>query len=223
MAQGTRLFAATTLAPLQHLCPVAREGDRDKVYFLAAAGDGAVALYRDTKEVHRIETGEPLRAMLCGAYGREPCALVRDASRTSTGDRTDPSWAQVTVGMSGGLAVRIMRRQAQLDKLGTETRAPAEQEVPLPVPKKTKAYIEQTQREREQAAEMHRAFQVRPSALSRCEARIHRCLAHLITEGLVQAAAGHGAGVREGDRERQVAGHLARRRARGRQGAWAGR
>ncbi len=33
------------------------------------------------------------------------------------------------------------------------------QDVPLAVPKKTRLYVEQTQREREQAGPMHRAFQ----------------------------------------------------------------
>jgi Bardet-Biedl syndrome 1 protein len=33
------------------------------------------------------------------------------------------------------------------------------QDVPLNVPKKTKLYVEQTQREREQAVDMHRIFQ----------------------------------------------------------------
>jgi Bardet-Biedl syndrome 1 protein len=36
---------------------------------------------------------------------------------------------------------------------------PPEQDIPLTVPKKTKLYIEQTQRERDQAVEMHRLFQ----------------------------------------------------------------
>ena len=39
------------------------------------------------------------------------------------------------------------------------TGPPPEQDVPLPVPKKTKLYVEQTQRERDHAPEMHRAFQ----------------------------------------------------------------
>ena len=36
---------------------------------------------------------------------------------------------------------------------------PPEQDIPLPVPKKTKLYVEQTQREREQCIDMHRVFQ----------------------------------------------------------------
>jgi len=36
---------------------------------------------------------------------------------------------------------------------------PPEQDIPLAVPKKTKLYVEQTQREREMAPEIHRRFQ----------------------------------------------------------------
>jgi hypothetical protein len=36
---------------------------------------------------------------------------------------------------------------------------PPEQDIPLAVPKKTKLYVEQTQREREMASEIHRRFQ----------------------------------------------------------------
>ena len=38
--------------------------------------------------------------------------------------------------------------------------APFVADIPLDVPKKTKLYVEQTQRERDQATEMHRIFQV---------------------------------------------------------------
>ena len=36
---------------------------------------------------------------------------------------------------------------------------PPEQDIPLNVPKKTKLYVEQTQRERDSAVDMHRIFQ----------------------------------------------------------------
>jgi Bardet-Biedl syndrome 1 protein len=42
---------------------------------------------------------------------------------------------------------------------GAAAGPPPEQDIPLNVPKKTKLYVEQTQREREQAVDMHRIFQ----------------------------------------------------------------
>ena len=56
----------------------------------------------------------------------------------------------------------------------------AAQDVPLSIPKKTKLYVEQTQREREQATEMHRAFQ-----RDLCKLRLATASAYvkLITDG----------------------------------------
>merc|ERR1719226_397426 len=47
----------------------------------------------------------------------------------------------------GALMVKILQRNANLE------------DIPLDVPKKTKLYVEQTSREREQAINMHRTFQ----------------------------------------------------------------
>jgi hypothetical protein len=62
----------------------------------------------------------------------------------------------------------------------------------LPVPKKTKLYIEQTQREREQAVDMHRVFQ-----RDLCKLRLltARAYAKVLTDGQVR---GRGWGRREG-------------------------
>ena len=52
--------------------------------------------------------------------------------------------------------------------------------MPLSIPKKTKLYVEQTQREREQATEMHRAFQ-----RDLCKLRLSTARAYvkMITDG----------------------------------------
>jgi hypothetical protein len=52
---------------------------------------------------------------------------------------------------------------------------PPEQDIPLNVPKKTKLYVEQTQRKRDQATEMHRLFQVGGGAPMTC---VYLPLAH---------------------------------------------
>ena len=60
---------------------------------------------------------------------------------------------------SGALSVKILPRNQDLEKSKMPAGPPPEQDIPLTVPKKTKLYIEQTQRERDQAVEMHRLFQ----------------------------------------------------------------
>ena len=63
------------------------------------------------------------------------------------------------VGASGALTIKFIQRTADLDVSSHPPGPPPEQDVPLSIPKKTKLYVEQTQREREQATEMHRVFQ----------------------------------------------------------------
>jgi Bardet-Biedl syndrome 1 protein len=52
----------------------------------------------------------------------------------------------------------MLRRGANLEIQGSAG-PPPEQDVPLALPKKTKLYIEQTQRERDHTVHMHRTFQ----------------------------------------------------------------
>merc|ERR1719262_1145653 len=60
---------------------------------------------------------------------------------------------------SGALMVNILQRNANLEQSSAAAGPPPEQDIPLDVPKKTKLYVEQTSREREQAVDMHRTFQ----------------------------------------------------------------
>ena len=53
----------------------------------------------------------------------------------------------------------MWKRTADIEHFNRISGPPPEQDIPLPVPKKTKLYVEQTQRERERAPDIHRAFQ----------------------------------------------------------------
>merc|ERR1712232_1052984 len=75
-----------------------------------------------------------------GTFGREEGAMVLSCK-------------------SGSLMVKILTRNANLDVSTHTPGPPPEQDIPLDVPKKTKLYVEQTSREREQAIDMHRTFQ----------------------------------------------------------------
>lgn len=61
-----------------------------------------------------------------------------------------------------------------------------EQEVPLDVPKKTRLYVEQTQREREHAVDMHRVFQ---RDLVKMRLETARALVKVLTDGQVGCSA----------------------------------
>ena len=60
-------------------------------------------------------------------------------------------------------------------------RRPCEKDIPLAVPKKTKLYVEQTQREREQAVDMHRIFQ-----RDLCKLRLSTARAYVKVRGIAQ-------------------------------------
>ncbi len=87
-----------------------------------------------------IKSDDVVTAMRFGSYGREDAALVLTYR-------------------SGALTIKMLQRQAKLDVGTTPPGPPPEQDIPLNVPKKTKLYVEQTQRERDQAIDMHRLFQ----------------------------------------------------------------
>ncbi|KUF99561.1 Neurobeachin [Phytophthora nicotianae] len=81
-----------------------------------------------------------LRRMRFGQYGREEASLV-------------------LVQKSGALSLKILKRTASLEAISEAAGPPPEQDIPLNIPKKTTLYVEQTQRERDHATEMHRHFQ----------------------------------------------------------------
>ena len=81
-------------------------------------------------------------AMRFGLFGREENSLI------------------LLHGPTGALSIKILKRQFDFEvlhqRIGSSS---SQQEVPLQVPKKTKLYVEQTQREIEQGSLMHSMFQ----------------------------------------------------------------
>lgn len=107
---------------------------------IVALANGEIRLYREGLMIHSLMVERPVMAIRVGPYGRE-----------------DNSFA--IVHGKGSLTIKMWRRTADVDSSSNVAGPPPEQDIPLPVPKKTKLYVEQTQREREQAPAMHRAFQ----------------------------------------------------------------
>lgn len=106
---------------------------------LVALASGEIRMYKESKIFHTFSVEAPVMALRFGSYGREANSLV-------------------VVHGKGALTFKILKRLADLDS-GNGSSVPAEQEIPLAIPKKTKLYVEQTQRERELSADIHRAFQ----------------------------------------------------------------
>ncbi|KAL5009299.1 hypothetical protein ScPMuIL_014880 [Solemya velum] len=59
----------------------------------------------------------------------------------------------------GGLIIKMLKRNATFEEKDFAPGPPASQNIKLNVPKKTKLFVDQTMRERENAVTMHRTFQ----------------------------------------------------------------
>ncbi|KAM4524562.1 BBSome complex member BBS1 [Odontesthes bonariensis] len=100
-----------------------------------------VHLYRDKNLLSVIKAPDAVTSICFGRYGREDGTLIM----TTKG---------------GGLMVKILKRTAVFDDRDCAPGPPLAQSVRLNVPKKTKLYVDQTLRERENGLAMHRAFQM---------------------------------------------------------------
>ncbi|RYG50929.1 hypothetical protein EON67_04375 [archaeon] len=105
-----------------------------------AMDNGEVHIYNGSACVSSFSTPDIITGMRFGTYSREPFSLVL-ASR------------------SGALTFKMAKRTASFKATDVPSGPPPEQDIPIPVPKKTKLYLDQMQRERDQAREMHRIFQ----------------------------------------------------------------
>mmetsp|Transcript_49134 Transcript_49134/g.130457 ORF Transcript_49134/g.130457 Transcript_49134/m.130457 type:complete len:569 (+) Transcript_49134:1-1707(+) len=105
-----------------------------------ALNNGEVRLYNGKQLVSTTQTNDVVTGMRLGTFGREEGSMVLSFK-------------------SGALMVKILTRSANLEASGAPPGPPPEQDIPLDVPKKTRLYVEQTTREREQAVDMHRTFQ----------------------------------------------------------------
>jgi len=103
---------------------------------------------------------DPVMGLRFGRFGREDGVLV-------------------SCYKSGALSVKILPRRTNFNITGAAG-PPPEQNIPLKVPKKTRLYVDQTQREREQAVAMHRKFQ---RDLCRLRLETARSYVKMITDG----------------------------------------
>merc|ERR1712217_955751 len=107
---------------------------------VVATNNGEVRLYNGKHLITLIKTNDVVTGLKLGTFGREEGSMVLSFK-------------------SGALMVKILQRNANLEVASSTPGPPPEQDIPLDVPKRTKLYVEQTSREREQAIDMHRTFQ----------------------------------------------------------------
>mmetsp|Transcript_89952 Transcript_89952/g.142135 ORF Transcript_89952/g.142135 Transcript_89952/m.142135 type:complete len:595 (-) Transcript_89952:174-1958(-) len=107
---------------------------------VVATNNGEVRLYNGKHLICITKTNDVVTGIKLGTFGREEGSMVLSFK-------------------SGALMVKILQRSANLDVSSATPGPPPEQDIPLDVPKKTKLYVEQTNREKENAIDMHRTFQ----------------------------------------------------------------
>ncbi|XP_072031464.1 BBSome complex member BBS1-like isoform X2 [Amphiura filiformis] len=107
---------------------------------MVALNNGEVHFYRDKYLINTIKTNDVITGLKYGRFGREDSTLVMSTRR-------------------GGLLVKILKRSSQFEDKDLVRGPPATQNQKLNVPKKTKVFVDQTMRERENGVSMHRMFQ----------------------------------------------------------------
>lgn len=107
---------------------------------LVALSDSTVHMYQDKHLVDIIQTPDVINALKFGRFGREEGNLIL----TTRG---------------GGLIVKILRRHADFEIKDISLGPPASQNTKLNIPKKTKLFVSQSVRERENPVAMFRTFQ----------------------------------------------------------------
>lgn len=137
---------------------------------LVGVANCEVHVYRDQSLLSVIRTPDAVASIVFGRYGREDGTLVM----TTRG---------------GGLMVKILKRTAAFDERDGTPGPPPAQSVRLNVPKKTKLYVDQTLRERESGAAMHRAFQM---DLSRTRLAAAKAYVKALDASLAPVACGAG-------------------------------
>ncbi|KAJ3608312.1 hypothetical protein NHX12_025361 [Muraenolepis orangiensis] len=170
--KGKKLWTAHLPAPITTMASMDLPA-RGFQAVLVGLANREVHLYGDKYPLGIIKTPDAVTGLRFGRYGREDGALV-----------------MTTVG--GGLAVKILKRTATFGERGggAPRGPPPAQGVRLAVPKKTKLYVDQTLREREHGAAMHRAFRM---DLSRVRLAAARAYAGALEARLAPVTAGSSA------------------------------
>ncbi|KAK0059786.1 Bardet-Biedl syndrome 1 protein [Biomphalaria pfeifferi] len=107
---------------------------------IVALSNQEVHIYKEKYLVDVLKMDDVVTGMRFGRFGREDGTLVMSTKR-------------------GGLFVKILKRTAKFEEKDKLAGPPAAQNTKLNLPKKTKLFVDQTQREREQCVVMHRTFQ----------------------------------------------------------------
>lgn len=144
--KGSKTWTVALPALPTAMCRMLIKRDRVHDCVAVACEGGLIRVFNGRQAVAELQAPETVVAIRYGQYARESNSLV-------------------FVTRSGALTFKMLRRTANFEPPPLRTLGPGgipdvpDSDVPLPVPKKTRLYLEQVAREKEAPAEMHRAFQ----------------------------------------------------------------
>jgi len=139
--KGKKQYSIYLPCGITNICALSMETMRTTKAVIVALANGEIRVYNNKSLVHTLETNDVVTGLKFGKYAREDNTLV-------------------VAFRSGTIHIKMLPRLANLELTkGQNSGPPPEQNVPIRVPKKTRLYIEQTQREKEFGTEMHRVFQ----------------------------------------------------------------
>jgi Bardet-Biedl syndrome 1 protein len=160
--KGTKLATLHMPAAITNMCPLTQEFVRQSKAVVIALANGEVRVYAGKSLVNKMQVFDTVMGMRVGKYGREDSTLVM-------------------VLKSGAVVVNMLPRTARLDANAAPVQGPpAEQDMPLKVPKRTNLYVEMTQREKDFGVDMHRVFQ---RDLCKLRLQTARAYVKILTDG----------------------------------------
>jgi len=148
--------AITAMAMFQH------PNVQAKHVLLVGLKSGKVQMFVNKVLTHTLEIGDGIVAMKCGTYGRAESALIM-------------------VTQKGNLNIKLLKRNYDFNSVRMADLYPVEQDIPIELPKISKLYLEQTEREKQKALSMHRIFQ---GDILSLRVRVYENYAKVLREGL---------------------------------------
>ena len=160
--KGKKQYSTYLPAAITNLCSIQLETMRGTKACIVALSNGEVRVYNGKTLINTIQVKDIVTGLKYGRYGREDATLIITTK-------------------TGAVMIKMLPRLASLEVTkGQQVGPPPEQDIPLKVPKKTKLYVEQTQREKDFGIEMHRVFQ---RDLCKLRLQTARAYVKILTDG----------------------------------------
>ena len=160
--KGKRHSTVYMSCAITNVTSMTNDTTRQAKAVVVALCTGEIRVYAGKSLLNKTQVYEPITAMKFGRYGREDATLV-------------------LVLKSGTIMLKMLPRTACIEpNAGLSQGPPAEQDIPLKVPKRTNLYVEQTDREKQFGVDMHRVFQ---RDLCRLRLNTARAYVKMLTDG----------------------------------------